>query len=146
MLLALKNQGDDMDAETSKQSSETCRTCGKDVSLTVANGETVCPFCGHSLLPPTEGGLSRGNLWFLFWAVFLGTPLLTFLSFRTSPLSGMTFTATGLLFAGGILSKLFVNSHIGRIVMTILFAFLLLVVYGGIFFVGCLVAMNGKGF
>ncbi|MDB6022084.1 MAG: hypothetical protein JWQ04_1941 [Pedosphaera sp.] len=121
-----------------------CRECRKDVSQSVAAGEAICPWCGCSFKAADNGGMTRGWLWALFWAVFLGTPAVTLVSISSG--AGIPLFITGAIFSGYILARLFAKNKTASVLMTIVFTGLLLVVYGGIAFAGCLVMMQGAHF
>jgi hypothetical protein len=121
-----------------------CRECRKDISEAVAGGDTICPWCGCPVKAEGIGGMSRGWLWALFWAIFLGTPVLALVSVRVG--GTIPIFLTGAFVAGGILSRLFTKTRGASVGMTLAFGVMLLVVYGGIAFAGCMIALNGARF
>lgn len=128
-----------MGAEDQQSPGEKCRDCGNDISGAIAAGESVCPNCGCYFRTPVT--INRRRIWGLFWAVFLGTPVLTLVSLRSG--QGFLLLIAGAFVAGGILSRLFTKDSSVDILKSILFGVLVLVVYVGIAFAGCLVVMSG---
>ncbi len=104
----------------------------------------ICPECGYS--DPNAKPRSSSNraaLWVIFWALFLGTPVLALVSGAQGfvPLLG-----AGTIGAGFMLSRLFVKNEALFVVMGFMFAAGIFAIYLGIAFVGCLVMMKGASF
>lgn len=130
-----------MGAEDPQNVRVLCRDCGNDVTALIAAGESICPNCGSAWETTASDEKGRGGLWLLFFAIFLGTPVLTLLSLRSGALS-VLILPFGAFFAGSVLSQLFVRDTAARAVMTVVFGFMVLVVYAGIVFVGCLASLK----
>jgi hypothetical protein len=118
-----------------------CPTCGKDVADPIAKGELICPSCASPLAHAGEPGTSRAILRLSFWAMFLGTPVLAILTAKGG--AGFLFLIAGAFVAGGILARLYAKNEGARVSMTVLFGFMLLFVYCGIAFAGCLLILKG---
>ena len=113
-----------------------CPACRQSV---LADGR--CPECGHAEPGAKDKyGPNRAVLWIIFWALFLGTPVLALAAGARGfgPLFG-----SGILSAGFVLSKLFTRDRTMFTIMGFVFAAGIFAIYLGIFFVGCLVMLNG---
>ena len=111
-----------------------CPECGAGVQESAAQR---CPQCGGAL----NQGMNRGRLWLLFWVAFLLTPVVS--AFTLVIGIGILILFAGAIFCGNLLAKLFTRTNSRLVLMTFLYTLLVLVVYGGIAFAGCLVMLNG---
>ena len=103
-------------------------------------GAAVCPACA-SLQKTNSAGRNRQRR--LFWWVFLGTPFIAFAAAQLNygfmlVLAGLCSLSAGFLLAGSITQNL--NQ---RIPLGIACSLGVAVVYLGLGFVGCMIAISG---
>jgi DNA-directed RNA polymerase subunit RPC12/RpoP len=115
-------------------------------------GGTSCPSCGHDILTQSESkspNVTRQDksvYWGIFWITFFGAPILCLLAGLAHAGSGFLFLPIlGAIVAGFSLAKIFTKTPAAFVVSGILFAIGVLVIYVGIIFVGCLVALGHGG-
>jgi hypothetical protein len=144
-----------------KDSPRLCPQCRSEVSGELASGVKFCRACGAGLnAPEPRTGVSafpkRSTLWLCFWLFFVGGPLLAFAAPFTerllAPLLGyvgfnqgqMAFVTIGVgaLGAGFSLARLITKTRAGFFIAGALLSLGVVVVYGAVLFIGCMVEMK----
>ncbi len=122
-----------------------CPHCQKE--LPEGYKASVCPECLENLSAspasdPAERSTEKVIAWVIFWLAFIGTPIITFgLAINQSNLF-FGVPIAGAVVAGFALAKVFAKSMGDFIARGILFSFLVVVVYVGIIFIGCVAMLS----
>lgn len=110
-----------------------------------------CPSCGHALLTQPESKSPNATRqdklvhWAIFWAAFFGAPILCLLgSAHIGPMI-LFLPILGAVVAGFSLAKIFAKTPQTFVAYGVLLTIGVLVIYVGIIFVGCLVALGRGG-
>ena len=83
------------------------------------------------------------NYWLIFWLAFFGGPILGFLSITgRGGRSFLSFPLVGAIVSGFALAKICAKTIPGVILLGMIFSVVVAVVYVGLLFVGCLVALQ----
>lgn len=121
-----------------------CPHCHKE--LLADYKACVCPFCLQNLTPPSpkSGTDSAGKAaaWLVFGMAFILTPVVTLglISSRSNLI--LAVPIIGSVVAGFALAKVYSKSTSSFIASGILFSFLVAIIYVGILFIGCMVALS----
>ena len=125
-----------------------CPHCQKELPEGEKAG--VCPWCRQNVsVPPVSESAKRSQeqatAWLIFWAAFIGTPVLTFGLVAANFPAGLLLPIIGCVVAGFALAKATSKSAKSFVASGILYSFLVLVVYVGILFIGCVAVMSHSG-
>lgn len=117
-----------------------CAACGAPLTEQPPDGPAVCPVCAS---PTVEDSARRNRQRRRFWWVFLTTPLIAFAAAFLNPgfmlvLGGLGSLTAGFLLAGSITQNLNKQIPLG-----IACSLGIAVVYLGLAFVGCMIAISG---
>jgi len=125
-----------------------CPHCQK--SLPAGLAVAGCPFCGGDLRIPTISAGSeelsppnRAFCWTIFWIALLSGPALAYLSLVAE--NDNTFLSSvlgGAVISGFALARRFSKTVRALVLKGILFSVAAAIVYTGIFFVGCVIAVG----
>ena len=114
-------------------------------------GGLFCPFCGWkpaeppviatATQPDSPSKLAR---WLIFWVAFLGTPFFSLLLASASPGIGLELFQLGAGVAGFSLAWAIGGSAPRIVISGIVFSMLVVAVYFGIAFVGCIALLSHR--
>ena len=117
-----------------------CATCGAPLAEPPPDGAAVCPACASQTV---DNFAQRNRQRRLFWWVFLTTPLIAFGAAFLNPGFMLFFASAGSLVAGFMLAGSITQNQNKMVLLGIACSLGVGVVYLGLFFVGCLVAISG---
>ena len=124
-----------------------CPHCQKE--LPADHKACVCPFCLQNLAASPgaksgDGSADKSAAWAVFWTAFILTPVLTLglIGSRSSMI--LALPILGAIVAGFALAKVYSKSTAAFIASGILYTFLVVLIYGGILFIGCVVLLSNS--
>jgi predicted amidophosphoribosyltransferase len=118
------------------------------------NPTGTCPACGRTLTlqskshPTDINSQDKSFYWVMFWIAFLGAPAMCLLAVPLRTGGAILFLPfLGAIVAGFSLARVFSKTAEAFVVTGVLLTVGVLVIYVGILFIGCVVALgHGGGF